>query len=311
LFQWISQLPEPIKKVIVVALLIVAAIGPIILILGTLTSAIGALITNIPLIISAFTSAAGAIAALGPAILPVIAIIAAVAATFYAAMKAGDYLSEHTPEIISAIENFESSVSSAYSSVISKSKQVVHNFKDFVQNVINAFRELPSRIVESLYRTAAEIKMAFKQMIENAKQSGRDFIQGFADGVKERVDKIIEAVKNVAEIIDEYLGFSCPDKGPLSKYETWMPDFMQGLASGIKDNMYMVKGAMNDVAKTMALPLSSNASMNMAINGTDSGYANATFGNTVMNINVDHISELNDLLRIQNQAQQRYRMGAY
>jgi hypothetical protein len=49
----------------------------------------------------------------------------------------------------------------------------------------------------------------------------------------------------------------------------------------------------------------------MAINGTDSGYANATFGNTVMNINVDHISELNDLLRIQNQAQQRYRMGAY
>ena len=90
-----------------------------------------------------------------------------------------------------------------------------------------------------------------------------------------------------------------------------MPDFMQGLAKGIKGNMYMVKGAMNDVAKTMSLPLSASASMNMALAGTDNGYATTGFGETIFNVNVDHISELNDLIRIQNQAQQRYRMGAY
>jgi hypothetical protein len=67
---------------------------------------------------------------------------------------------------------------------------------------------------------------------------------------------------------------------------------------------------MNDVAKTMSVPLDANASMNMALAGAGNGSTAAMIGGTSMNVYVDHISELNDLIRIQNQAQQRYRMGA-
>ena len=148
-------------------------------------------------------------------------------------------------------------------------------------------------------------------MINNAKQSGKDFIEGFVSGIKEKIDKIVDAVKDIADTIEQYLGFSCPDKGALSKYESWMPDFMEGLAKGINQNKGIVTKAINSLSKEMVLPLDASASMNMAFSGADGGsYSTGLIGGTIMNINVDHISELNDLLRIQNQAQQRYRMGA-
>lgn len=38
----------------------------------------------------------------------------------------------------------------------------------------------------------------------------------------------------VAETIKPFLHFSVPDEGPLTEYESWMPDFMSGLAKGIQ-----------------------------------------------------------------------------
>lgn len=311
LFQALSQMPEPIKKVVAVLLMIVAAVGPLILIVGTLMSSIGSIITTAPTIANAISSIipvvlelAASFGSLIAAAAPWIALALLVAAAAYAVYSNWDSIKE-------AAKTLAEEIKYAYDDIITNNQDLINGFRDFGQSLINNIKNLPQKIADTLKRAAQSIKDAFKQMIDNAKQSGRDFIDGFANGVKERINKIIEAVKNVANIINEYLGFSCPDKGPLSKYESWMPDFLQGLAKGIKGNMYLVKDAMNDVAKTMSLPLSANAFMNMALSGTGGGYERTGFGDTIMNITVDHISELNDLLRIQNQAQQRLRMGAY
>ena len=112
---------------------------------------------------------------------------------------------------------------------------------------------------------ADQIKNEFDNMIRNAKQSGKDFIDGFVQGIKDRIEKVVNTVKDIANTIEEYLGFSCPDKGPLHNYEKWMPDFMDGLAKGIEKNKYVVTRAINDLSKDMVLPLDASASMNMAI----------------------------------------------
>lgn len=39
-----------------------------------------------------------------------------------------------------------------------------------------------------------------------------------------------DAVKSVADKIKSFLHFSVLDEGPLTDYESWMPDFMKGLA---------------------------------------------------------------------------------
>ena len=53
---------------------------------------------------------------------------------------------------------------------------------------------------------------------------------------------------DVANTIRSHLHFSVPDEGPLTDFESWMPDFMSGLAEGIEKSRGMVKAAVNSVA---------------------------------------------------------------
>ena len=44
-----------------------------------------------------------------------------------------------------------------------------------------------------------------------------------------------------------------PDEGPLTDYETWMPDFMSGLAKGIEKSKGMVTKEIGKLAQSMNL----------------------------------------------------------
>ena len=59
--------------------------------------------------------------------------------------------------------------------------------------------------------------------------------------------------KSVADKITSFLHFSVPDEGPLTEYESWMPDFMQGLAKGINDSRGLIEKAVSGVASDMII----------------------------------------------------------
>ncbi len=46
---------------------------------------------------------------------------------------------------------------------------------------------------------------------------------------------------------------SVPDEGPLTDFESWMPDFMSGLAEGIEKSRGLVKAAVDSVAADMVV----------------------------------------------------------
>ena len=308
LIQAFAKLPEPIKKVIVVFGLIVAAAGPVIMIAGSLIESLGTIIVRGPQIASAFISMIPAIQSLAASFVeltvaaaPWLLLAAAIAAAGYLIYSNWDSISE-------TVSNAANGISNAYNNLMSLNDSLKSSVNGFVESFVSTIAQLPSKVINALRNTVQAIKDEFKQMIQNAKKSGADFVSGFIDGIKSKVQGLIDQVKKIAETIEAYLGFSCPDKGALSKYETWMPDFMKGLAKGINDNKGVVTNAINSLSKSMVLPLDSSASMNMALAGAGGG--SMSIGGTSMNVYVDHISELNDLIRIQNQAQQRYRMGA-
>ena len=309
LIQAFSNLPAPIKKFIVVLGLIVAAVGPVLMIVGSLMSSLGAIITQGPIIATAFMSMIPAIqglaasfAELTVAAAPWLLLAAAIAAAGYLIYSNWDSISE-------SISGAASKISTAYKKVMSLNDSLKDSVNGFVSELISDFAKLPGKIIDSLRRAVEAIKDEFSRMVQNAKKSGADFVNGFIDGIKSKVEPLINQVKKIAKTIEDYLGFSTPDKGPLHKYNTWMPDFLNGLAKGIRQNESVVVNAMSGLAKSMVLPLDANASMNMALAGAD-GSSSSVIGGTTMNVYVDHVSELNDLIRIQNQAQQRYRMGA-
>lgn len=83
---------------------------------------------------------------------------------------------------------------------------------------------------------------------------GSDLVKGMASGMVTVAAKsgiLMKALKIVATVVKSFLGFSCPDKGPLHEYETWMPDMVHGMADGLKNNAYVLRNAARDVSSDL------------------------------------------------------------
>lgn len=89
-------------------------------------------------------------------------------------------------------------------------------------------------------------------MVSNAMNWGRDFIQNFIDGIKERMSGLLDSVKEMAEQVSSYLHFSVPDTGPLADADTWMPDFMQLLAEGVEKNTPTLLNRVQNAARQIS-----------------------------------------------------------
>lgn len=76
---------------------------------------------------------------------------------------------------------------------------------------------------------------------------------GIVNGIKSCMSAVGDAVKGVADKIKSFLHFSVPDEGPLTDYESWMPDFMDGLAKGINKSKDVVAKAVEGVSQDMVI----------------------------------------------------------
>lgn len=101
---------------------------------------------------------------------------------------------------------------------------------------------------EKLSGTLSSMTKAFTDMKDSALTWGKDMIDNFINGVKQKIEDVKNAAKDVAQTVKDILGFSEPKKGPLSNFHTYGPDMMELYSKGIKDYSYLVKDAVNDVA---------------------------------------------------------------
>lgn len=135
--------------------------------------------------------------------------------------------------------------------------------KNVLQGIWDAITTIVTTVLNALWALFGEKITAIKDTIVNgftdainwlkslpgkALTWGADMVQGLIDGIKSKIAAVGEAVQEVAGKITSFLHFSVPDEGPLTKYESWMPDFMGGLAKGIRDNKDLVLGAIAQLA---------------------------------------------------------------
>lgn len=100
-----------------------------------------------------------------------------------------------------------------------------------------------------LYTTAVdavtEIKDGFSEGIQAAKEWGSDLINNFIDGIKEKWENLKNTVVEMAQMVQDFIGFSEPKMGPLSNFHTYAPDMMDLFAKGIKDNKHKITGELS------------------------------------------------------------------
>jgi len=96
------------------------------------------------------------------------------------------------------------------------------------------------------------IKTIFEGIAEGARLWGEHLIQNFIDGIKSKFGFVDSVMGSLGEKIASYIHFSEPDVGPLSNFNSWMPDMMNQMADQINAGVPGVASAMQNVAGTMA-----------------------------------------------------------
>lgn len=150
-------------------------------------------------------------------------------------------------------EDFRNKVNAAWQSV-----------KDTISGVVNAVVTFFTVTVPNAGR---EMLGFFKSIPDKAFQWGKDLIDNFVNGIKSKIQDVKDAVSNVASTVKDFLGFSEPEKGPLSNFHTYAPDMMQLFASGIRENAGLLKSAFDD-------------SLDFGTKNVDFGTANVDFASS-------------------------------
>ncbi|OPZ70417.1 MAG: hypothetical protein BWY83_01654 [bacterium ADurb.Bin478] len=87
-----------------------------------------------------------------------------------------------------------------------------------------------------------------------------------ASGINNNAWRVTSAARSLANSVDNILGFSVPEEGPLSHADEYMPDFMELLAKGIKDSKRVLLNTVRDLAGTVG-----SAFTGLAIPGINAG----------------------------------------
>lgn len=194
-------------------------------------------------------------------------------------IKALPILLAKAPEIIeklvdALLDNLPKLVLLGIELVIKLCEGIVENFPKIVEaaaDIIKTIIESIQKYFDKMEQLGADVIDKFKSGVIRIAAAafgwGADLINGLIDGIKSKITEIETAAELVAETIKNYLHFSVPDVGPLTDYESWMPDFMKGLAAGIEKNKSLVTDAVRGLANDMVLSPTANISGVGALGG--------------------------------------------
>ena len=159
--------------------------------------------------------------------------------------------------VTTALNAVKTTFSTVWNNVKSTVTTVLNNIKNSVSqifnNIVSSIRSAMTNVMNAVRQGFNNVVNFIRNLISQAFGWGRDLIMGIVNGIKNCISAVSNAVTSVADAIRSVLHFSVPDEGPLTDYESWMPDFIGGLAKGIEKSRGMIKDAMNDVAGDMVL----------------------------------------------------------
>ncbi|MCM1180005.1 MAG: hypothetical protein NC347_07095 [Clostridium sp.] len=170
---------------------------------------------------------------------------------------------EHGAEITAYIQNLLMNVIQAISFIAA----AIEPFVSFVVNLFKGLFALLSGDTEGGIAALQEAWNSFKEFISNIGSAilslldglfgglpskaltwGKDMLQGFINGITEKISALKEKISDIGNAIKEKLHFSKPDNGPLADADKWTPDMMNLFANGIESGKAKLKNAVVGVA---------------------------------------------------------------
>ena len=181
--------------------------------------------------------------------------------SFLASVFTGDWEGAWT-----AIKDFAASIWQMITTIITGALDIIASIwstavgilSGIFQNIWNAIVEKVTGIKDAIVNGFTSAIDWIKSLPAQALQWGADIIQGIVDGITGAISKVGDAVKGVADKIKSFLGFSVPEDGPLSDFDTYMPDMIELMTKGINAGKDKIRGALESLTGEMSVITKAN-----------------------------------------------------
>lgn len=237
-----------------------------------------------------------------------IAIAAAVAATVFAITQAIILIKDHWTEITNffkqMIDSWVAWWKALCAALGTQWQNICNTVKNLWSGVTNTLSGFFNTLQTRFSNTINNLQNSFTNFVRRATGWGRDLMDNFIDGIRSMWDRLVDTVSDIADTIADYLGFSEPEKGPLSNFHTYAPDMMKLFAKGIRDNENVIQsqiersfdfsGLATEAFTTQATPyayMPDTTTNNSVSIGSTQIVINATEGQSVYEI-ADAVDEI-------------------
>jgi phage-related minor tail protein len=211
--EWIRNLDEDQLKMITTILLVVAAIGPLLLIIGQVITVVGTITSALPVLGAAFTALTGPI---GIAIAAVVAIIAIGVALY----KNWDEIKAAAQKLWENIKQKFTEIKEAITKPINEAMETLKNInlfevgKNIIQGLINGIKAMVTKVKEAVSGVVDTVTGGIKKALRIESPSkvmedmGENVSAGFALGIKSSLKDVEKQTSAMAKIPTESSGSS-------------------------------------------------------------------------------------------------------
>ena len=272
LVDWLNNLDDSTKETIIQVALIVAAIGPALIVIGKVVSAVGTIVSAAGSLTSLLGGLTGVIAGISAPILAVVAAVAALAAGFVYLYQTNEEFRNKINELVEGVKanfsNMVETIKPAFEELFGTVKQiigeVVDGFKKFIEEgkpvfefiatgiagVINGVMAAATPIVNtinSVIKTVVEVVKAMFALFTG------DF-KSFQEHAKNALINLLDVVKNLLTAkLSFFKGlFSTFGADIVSNAMQWGIDMINNLISGIQSMIGRVGDAIKSVADVIS-----------------------------------------------------------
>ena len=288
LVQKFGALSPSAQKTILVVAGVAAAIGPVVLIIGQLITAAGAISGVVSTAAAAIASAGGVTAALGAAFTALTGPIGIAVAVIAGLVLAVTKLWQNN-------EGFRNTVKEIWSdiyTIIAKAGTAIKTFWDTWGKDITAVLSNIWNIIKAVFKTAAQVIInmfgffldvlqgdwqgawehmknifislwnGIKTVVVNAFEGlralhntlleiGAHIIQGLINGIKDRIERVRDIAGEVAETVKGKIKEALSIKSPSQVMHEYGLNISEGLSTGMQDGLSFVEGSVSDIIATL------------------------------------------------------------
>ena len=318
----IDQMGEVINQIMPRVQGLIETYFPALVQIGTtILSTIGnAIITNLPILLS---SAETLISELGSGIIAALPLLAPVISDLLVGFV--NFLITNLPLVIdgaiqivvAVVQGISTALPELVPAAVSAVEQICVALIDNLDLIIPAALELMIALglaivaaIPDLLNFLPEVANAMRDelvelgpaIVETATTWGADLIENFISGITAGFDRLRGSIQSMAQIVTDNIGFSQPEEGPLSNFDTYAPDMVDLFCEGLEDSQPELETALNS---TLTLP--SLSSPDMASGNYTADYSVGADGNIVIPINIGQ--ERLDTIIVRSSQLAMYRRG--